>query len=77
MDIFQLDVRLSRHALERAHERDIDLEEVYWCIRTGKKLSLGKSILKFVKEYENSRIECVCEIRINCIFVITVTRSTK
>jgi len=77
MDIFQLDIRLSKHALERAAERDVDLEEVYWCIRTGKKVFSGKNILKFVKEYEDSRIECLCEVRIDCIFVITVTRSVK
>ena len=77
MDIFQLDIRLSKHAFERAYERDIDLEEVYWCIRTGKKMRLGKNTLKFVKEYDESRIDCLCEIRTNCIFVITVTRNIK
>lgn len=77
MDIFQLDIRLSKHAFDRADERDIDLEEVYWCIKTGKKKSVGKHSLKFTKDYEDSRIECLCEIRTNCIFIITVMRNNK
>jgi hypothetical protein len=77
MDIFQLDIRLSKHAFERADEREIDLEEIYWCIYTGKKSKIGKNLLKFTKEYEESRIECVCQIRTDCIFIITITRSEK
>jgi hypothetical protein len=77
MDIFQLEIRLSRHAFDRADERGIDLEEINWCIHTGKKITIGKNTLKFVKEYEDSKIECICQIRSDCIFIITVTRSKK
>jgi len=77
MDTFQLEIRLSRHAFNRADERDIDLEEINWCIRTGKKTIIGKDTLKFIKEYNDSRIECLCQIRTDCIFVITVIRSIK
>jgi len=77
MDIFQLDIRLSKHAFERADERDIDLDEIYWCIYTGKKSNIGKNLLKFTKEYADSRIECLCQIRTDCIFIITITRSIK
>jgi hypothetical protein len=77
MDIFQLDIRLSKHAFERADERNIDLEEVYWCIYTGKKSNVGKNLLKFTKEYDESKIECVCQVRKDCIFIITIMRNIK
>jgi hypothetical protein len=77
MDVFQLDIRLSKHAFDRADERDIDLEEIYWCIKTGKKEKIGKCMLRFKKEYEKSKIECLCEVRSDCLFVITVTCNTK
>jgi hypothetical protein len=77
MDIFQLEIRLSKHALDRADERDIELEEIEWCIRTGKMIPSGKHLLRFVKEYEYVRIECLCEVRSTCLFVITVIKGKK
>jgi len=74
MDLSQLEIRLSRHAFMRANERDIDLAEINKCIKTGKTVKTGKNLLKFIKKYDNYRIICLCEIRTDCVWVITVMR---
>jgi len=72
MDTFQLEIHLSRHAICMAYERDVDIELIDLCVRTGKLVRIGKNYLKFIKTYENRKIICVAQINQERIKIITV-----
>lgn len=66
-------LRLTRHALIRAAERDIDLEEINRTIWCGRIERYGKHGVKFIQEGKE-RIICVGEVIGDAIKIFTVER---
>jgi len=77
MERDQLDIRLSHHAFSRADEREIELDKIYSCIRTGRTKNVGKQFIKYTKKYDDEIISCICQIRADCIWIITVMRNEQ
>jgi hypothetical protein len=77
MDIYQYDIRLTRHALERAQQNNIDPGRVFSCIKTGELYRVGDNYIKFVKRFKKCTITCICQPKDDCIVIITVTKGKK
>lgn len=72
MDIFQMEIDLSRHALDRANERDVDISLIKNCVRCGKMEVIGKDYLRFTKKFKKRTIICIAQIKKEHITIITV-----
>ena len=69
------EVRLTKHAVKRAEERNICIELIEKTINEGRIIRFWKNRLKIEKTFNNFKIRCVDEIRDNELKIVTIIKS--
>ncbi len=77
MDITKYEIELTRHALIRADEREIEPFMYLATIKGGRIERTGKNAIKFSKEYKNLEVICIGEIFPGWIKILTIERIKK
>ena len=72
MDISQYEIIITRHAVLRAYERNINTDTIEDIVLNSKKQTFGKHYAKWTRKYDNIEIICVGYIENNVIKIITV-----
>ena len=68
------EVRISKHAFQRADQRGIPLDLIAQTLQTGEMKRFGKNRVKFEKKFKKGSIVCVDEWIGNKITIVTIER---
>jgi len=72
LNINHYDIKVTRHAFIRAHERQITPDMIYATVRGGKIKRFGKNNYKFYRRYKRFTVVCVDQIYGDKIVIATV-----
>lgn len=76
-DLTKYEIVLSGHALRRANQRNIDIDLVYYTVKTGRIAKFGKNNLRFIKMFKEFTLICIDEMKSDKIKIVTIVVKRK